>query len=954
MIGTTFSHYRILSELGRGGMGVVYKAQDTVLERTVALKVMRADLLGEQPAYRARFLQEARSAASLSHPNIATIFEANEVDGTMFIAMEFIEGASLRTLLEAPLPHDRALRIAIDVASGLAHAHEQRVVHRDLKPENVLVARDGTAKILDFGLAKVLAEQSNAGNETLAGGATATAIAGLTQHGQIMGTPAYMSPEQARGLEVDFRTDQFAFGVLSYELLTGEAPFTGPTTVDTLSAVLNAHPVSLNTRDASLPPQLDRIVLRCLSKDPQGRWDSTRDLVTELRRIELHPPSAASLALWKMRRLVRRPAVPIAAAVLAAGAALAWWQPWHQRTGRAAQAASGATPERPSFILVADFQGVGVKPELLVATRELVLASLAQSTLVTPFSRAQLQRALKQAQKPDSTRITGEVASELAKRGTAQAYIEGRIDGILNRYSVVLDVVLSDTRETLLTLSRVANSEDELIATLDKLGHDLREQLGERRDALRATTPLREAITPSFDAFSNYLHAIALQRETKYAGSNEALRQALRLDPDFAAARQQMAINYYNQSFLDSAQIAVKLALEKPDRLTDLDRLALQWFQEYALRYDLDTALQVSDAIMQQTKGPADRWGNRAAIVFDLGRYEEAIEAHLHLDEPSVSPFGVSSLQLVNRVHMLLQVGRVAEARAAAAKMIGPSQLLSGLEIAVCSGQWARADTLVAAVQGSTANKSQRYMATLTQWSLEARRGHLDAAAKGLRALMAEAPGAFYASLAQVALLQLGVATGNVPDPAQLGVAADTTVTGWIVRGMVAAAHGDSTAARHCRSAVAAGPGSEQRRHAGDATVLDGWIAAATNRPQEIVRLLDGARTSGRGPWVTGRVPSRWLVAQAFDHGGRLPEAVAAWDSVCSPRRLHLDVWTWFAFVEPFARREMARVEARSGHADAARAHLAALTALWPSPDATGAALLADTRRAVGASASPP
>src|SRR5262249_40656501 len=253
MIGSTLSHYRIVAELGTGGMGVVYRAVDTVLERPVALKVMRAELL-TLPGLKQRFLQEARAAAALHHPNIATVFEANEAGGVLFIAMEFVEGKTLRARLASPMPLEEGLRAIRGVAAGLCHAHENRVVHRDIKPENILLTPDGQAKILDFGLGKVLEARQAATGETLLA-PTQTPIGELTMHGQILGTPAYMSPEQARGLPVDFRSDLFSFGIVAYEVFTSRAPFAGSTAIDTLAQILHVEPQPLTVLDRRLPPE---------------------------------------------------------------------------------------------------------------------------------------------------------------------------------------------------------------------------------------------------------------------------------------------------------------------------------------------------------------------------------------------------------------------------------------------------------------------------------------------------------------------------------------------------------------------------------------------------------------------------------------------------------------------------------------------------------------------------
>jgi len=278
MIGQTLSRYRILEKLGEGGMGVVYKAHDSQLDRVVALKVLPLDLVKDQ-GRRKRFYEEARSASALSHPNIATIYEAAEDGGTLFIAMEFVEGETLRQLLSAGrLPLKRALEIAIQVAEGLARAHSRGVVHRDIKPENIMVAPDGLAKIIDFGLAKR--------NEALGGpgGSDASALATNTRAGTILGTVYYMSPEQAEGKPADTRSDIFSFGGVLYEMLAGQQPFLGTSSVDVLHAILRREPKPLAELDPSLPAELSRIVEECLAKDAEERFQSAKDVALALKR----------------------------------------------------------------------------------------------------------------------------------------------------------------------------------------------------------------------------------------------------------------------------------------------------------------------------------------------------------------------------------------------------------------------------------------------------------------------------------------------------------------------------------------------------------------------------------------------------------------------------------------------------------------------------------------------
>ncbi len=291
MIGRSLGHYRITAAIGAGGMGEVYRATDSKLGREVAIKMLPA-AVAQDPERLARFEREARSLASLNHPNIVTIFSVEEADGSRFLAMELVEGESLDTLL-APggLPLSRFFEIAVPLADALSAAHERGIVHRDLKPANVMVTREGRVKVLDFGLAKLEAAGSNP-NLT----STPTeSRAELTSEGQVFGTVAYMSPEQARGGKVDARSDVFSLGVVLYQMVTGERPFQGESAVDMISAILRDTPPSVTDRRADLPPHLARILRRCLEKDPRDRYQTSRDVHNELRDLRAETLSGLSL-----------------------------------------------------------------------------------------------------------------------------------------------------------------------------------------------------------------------------------------------------------------------------------------------------------------------------------------------------------------------------------------------------------------------------------------------------------------------------------------------------------------------------------------------------------------------------------------------------------------------------------------------------------------------------------
>src|SRR4249920_3501189 len=277
--GSRLGAYEILAPLGAGGMGEVFRARDTRLSREVAIKVLPAALASDAERLK-RFEKEARSASALNHPNIVTIYDIGSTGGVSWIAMEKVEGATLRELLASgPLPVKRLLQIAPQIAEGLARAHESGIVHRDLKPENVMVTKNGLVKVLDFGLAKLTSTMSGSGE-----GSALPTMTGTTP-GVVVGTVGYMSPEQASGEALDFRSDQFSFGSILYEMASGKRAFERPNPAQTLSAVIDTEPEPLTTVAARTPTNLVWVVERCLAKDPEERYDSTRDLARDLRVI---------------------------------------------------------------------------------------------------------------------------------------------------------------------------------------------------------------------------------------------------------------------------------------------------------------------------------------------------------------------------------------------------------------------------------------------------------------------------------------------------------------------------------------------------------------------------------------------------------------------------------------------------------------------------------------------
>jgi serine/threonine protein kinase len=300
MIGRILSHYKVLEELSRGGMGIVYRALDVKLDRELALKVLPPELVAD-PERKRRFVQEAKAAAKLNHPHIGMVFEIDDADGVTFIAMELIEGEKLKdTISKDRLPLSRVLELVTEVAEGMARAHDKGIVHRDLKPANIMVTEDGHAKIIDFGLAKLVEPLVEAGSHL------ETLTWGETDSGKVMGTVSYMSPEQARGRKVDHRSDIFAFGSVMHELLTGQLPFAGKSGIEILNAILSKPNPRITDQDPEMPEQsafeMQHILDKCLAKDQAERYQTFRDVIIDLRAAHRRLESGSVTTVRGLKR----------------------------------------------------------------------------------------------------------------------------------------------------------------------------------------------------------------------------------------------------------------------------------------------------------------------------------------------------------------------------------------------------------------------------------------------------------------------------------------------------------------------------------------------------------------------------------------------------------------------------------------------------------------------------